>query len=176
MRRVFDHPVLQIEAVPVRAGPHEDEHLRILLPDVAVVVPITENGDVILVEQHRTGVDGPSLEVPGGGVGADESELAAARRELREETGYGGGMWEPLGWASADAALTPRRIWMFAAHGVTPQGAPELGPFEAITVHRVPLDDLREKIVSGRIHHGPSLLALQRVLLVERALDDAVGL
>jgi 8-oxo-dGTP pyrophosphatase MutT (NUDIX family) len=173
---VFEHPVISVETHEVHAHGRSETHVRVHRPDVVVVVPITEMGEVILVEQHRTGIDGPSLEPPGGRVDPGEHELAAAKRELKEETGYSGGMWETLGWAPADAALMTNRIWMFAAHGVTPMGAPSVGVFEQVIVHRVPLDDLRELIVSGRIHHGPALLALQRVLLVERALDEASAL
>lgn len=176
MARIYEHPVLTLETVEVHARGQTEEHVRLHRPDVVVVVPITEMGEVILVEQHRTGIDGVSLEPPGGRVDPGEDELAAARRELKEETGYSGGMWESLGWAHADAALMTNRIWMFAVHGVVPLGPPTTGPFEQVTVHRFPLDDLRELIVSGRIHHGPALLAIQRVLLVERALDEGLDI
>jgi len=170
--RVFDHPVLSVETHDVHHGGKTERHVRLHRPELVVVVPITEMGEVILVEQHRSGVDAMSLEPPGGRVDPGEDELQAARRELREETGYGGGMWESLGWAHADAALMTNKVWMFAAHGVVPLGSPTPGPFEALSVHSFPLAELRELIVSSRIHHAPALLAIQRVLLVEKSLPD----
>jgi ADP-ribose pyrophosphatase len=172
--RVYESSVLSLESFSVHAAGRSEERVRVHVPDWVVVVPITEMGEVILVEQHRHGVNELSLEPPGGRVDPGEDELAAAQRELVEETGYSGGMWETLGWCHPDAALLTNKLWMFCAHDVVPVAAPKADPFERLTVHRVPFDDLRELIVSGRIHHGPSLLALQRVLLVEQALDEGL--
>ena len=154
MPRIYDSPVLAVETHEVHARGRSEEHVRLHRPDCVVVVPITEMGEVILVEQHRTGIDGISLEPPGGRVDPGEDEMQAARRELKEETGYGGGMWESLGWVHADAALMTNRIWLFAVHGVIPLGAPATGPFEQVTVHSFPIDALRELILTSRIHHG----------------------
>lgn len=174
MPRVFENAILSVETFPVHAAGRTEERVRVHVPDWVVVVPITEMGEVILVEQHRHGIDGISLEPPGGCIDPGENELEAARRELKEETGYSGGMWEPLGWVHPDAALLSNKLWMFAVHDVIPVAAPMADPFERLTVHRFPLEEIRELILAGRIHHGPSVLALQRVLLVERALDEGL--
>lgn len=176
MPRIYESPAVSFETFTVTAAGQTQERARVHVPDWVVVVPITEMGEVVLVEQHRTGIDAISLEPPGGRVDPGENELQAARRELKEETGYSGGMWEPLGWCHPDAALLTNKLWMFAAHDVIPVAAPLADPFERLTVHRFPLDELRTLILEGRIHHGPSLLAIQRVLLTEHALDRGLGL
>ena len=61
----------------------------------AFVVPVTDDGEVVLVRIQRYTV-GDSLEVPSGTTDGDEPEVAA-RRELREETGYVARQWQPLG-------------------------------------------------------------------------------
>jgi ADP-ribose pyrophosphatase len=173
MPRVFESPVLSLDTSEVTHGGRTQERVRLSLPDWVLVVPITEMGEVILVEQHRHGIDGPSLEPPGGIVDPGESELAAAKRELLEETGYGGGIWEPLGCVHPDAALMNNTLWIFAAHDVRLKAAPAADPFERLTIRRHGIDDLQELLVSGAIHHGPAVIAIQRVLLVERAIERA---
>jgi 8-oxo-dGTP pyrophosphatase MutT (NUDIX family) len=175
MPRVFESPVLSVETFEVHAGGRTQERVRLHAADWVIVVPITEMGEVILVEQHRSGTDALSLEPPGGRVDPGESELDAAKRELLEETGYGGGTWEPLGCVRPDAALFSNTLWLFAAHDVVPVAPPVADPFERITVKRHGVDDLKQLLVSGAIHHGPAVIAVQRVLLVEQALEQAAG-
>ena len=175
MPHVYESPVLTVETFDVTAAGRTEERVRLKAPDWVVVVPITEMGEVILVEQHRLGIDALSLEPPGGCVDPGESELAAAKRELLEETGYGGGTWEPLGCIRPDAALLSNTLWLFAAHDVFPVQAPIADPFESLRIERHRIEELRDLLVSGRIHHGPAVLAIQRVLLVEKALEHLLG-
>ncbi len=175
MPRVYESPVFAVDTFDVTADGRTEERARIVLPDFVVVVPITEMGEVILVEQHRHGINGPSLECPGGRVDEGEDEITAAKRELLEETGYGRGVWEPLGCIRPDASLFSNTGWLFAAHDVVPIDVPMADPFEPIQVVRHHLDDLKELLVSGRIVHAPAVLAIQRVLLVEQALDRAAA-
>jgi len=170
---VFESPVLTVETSQVTAAGRSEERVRLRVPDWVIVVPITEMGEVILVEQHRFGIDAPSLEPPGGRVDPGENELEAAKRELLEETGYGGGTWEPLGCVHPDAALFSNTLWLFAAHDVMPIAPPLNDPFERITIRRHDIDALKELLVSGAIHHGPAVIAIQRVLLVEQAMARA---
>src|SRR5438105_3720111 len=80
--------------------------------DTAVVVAITPEDDVVLVREFRPGVEAELLELPGGVVDAGEDPLAAACRELVEETGYAGDL-EPVG-TMVDCAYSTRLRHVFA--------------------------------------------------------------
>ena len=74
-------------------------------PDWVNVVATTTDGRVILVEQFRYGVGEISLEPPAGIVEPGEESGVTARRELLEETGYGGGRWRYLGSVQPNPAF-----------------------------------------------------------------------
>ena len=84
---------------------------RISSPDWANIVALTADNQVVLVNQYRHGIDAASLEIPGGIGDPGEDALEGAKRELLEETGYGGGQWERLGRVSANPASVRRALY-----------------------------------------------------------------
>ncbi|MFT5454750.1 MAG: ADP-ribose pyrophosphatase [Myxococcota bacterium] len=163
---LFEHAILSVEdfEVPTRDGPRR--YIRVRVPDWCNVVAITRAGEVVLVRQHRWGIDAPTLEIPGGVVDPGEAPLAAAKRELREETGYGGGTWSSLGVVTSNPVIQDNRTWAWLASGVARLGEPQLGPGEHdLTVETVPVDALRTLLDTGAIHHALAVVSLQRYLL-----------
>jgi 8-oxo-dGTP pyrophosphatase MutT (NUDIX family) len=131
------------------------------------VVAVTAAEEVILVRQYRPGIAAVHYEVPAGVVDGTDPDLeAAARRELAEETGYGGGRWSPLITLSANPALTTNLTHTFLAEDVEPlaEAAPEAT--EDLRVHRVPVGDIGALIEEGEmiqaLHAAPLLLYLLR--------------
>lgn len=113
---------------------------------VAVIIPVTNDGELILVEQFRVPVQGATIELPAGlvGDGADPSEPLepAARRELLEETGYEATTMRRVLECPSSAGLTDETITFFLATGLTRVAAGGGDDTEDITVHRVPLGSI----------------------------------
>src|SRR5262245_48087811 len=84
------------DRVKLASGHEIDEFHVVHGPSWAAVLCLTEAGEVVLVRQYRHGIGGESLELPAGVIDRDEAPLAAARRELREETGYVSDAWTPI--------------------------------------------------------------------------------
>jgi 8-oxo-dGTP pyrophosphatase MutT (NUDIX family) len=134
------------------------------LKDWCVSAAVTASGQWVLVEQHRHGVDGPTLEPAGGIVDPGEAIADAARRELLEETGYAGGRVEPLGWVHPNPALSSNRAHLFLFEGVHREGDPQHASDERTRVVLLPGTDLERALSDGRITHALGVLALTRAL------------
>jgi len=83
--------------------------------DVVAIVPLQEDGDVLLVRQYRLPTEQVMLEVPAGGVDAGETPEEAAQRELREECGRGAGCLERLGGFYVSPGFTNEFVHVFLA-------------------------------------------------------------
>ena len=111
------------------------------------IVAVTSTGCVVLVEQHRPPVDRRVIELPAGlsrdlAEHANETLLAAAQRELLEETGYTAESWTELVSGYSSPGLTDESITLFLAERLQRQGAGGGDHSENITVHEVPFHDV----------------------------------
>lgn len=131
------------------------------------VVAVTEDDQVVLIRQYRHGIEKVHYELPAGTTDPEDTSLEeAARRELREETGYGGGRWSLLATLSANPALQNNLTYTYLAESVTRLGAAALEASEEITVHLTPLAEVEALLENGgfvqALHAAPLLKLLLR--------------
>ena len=111
---------------------------------VVVLVPVTDTGELVLVEQHRTPVNGRVIELPAGLAGdtgnRDENLETAAQRELIEETGYRAGFLDELLSCPSTPGMSDEIVTIFFAGGLERVGPGGGDGDEDITVHHVPLE------------------------------------
>jgi len=121
---------------------------------VIVLVPVTDEGDLVLVEQYRTPVRSRVIELPAGLVGdngdTDEDFMTAARRELFEETGYQADSMEELLTSPSTAGMASEVLTFYFASGLQRTGPGGGDASEDITVHVVPLDSTVEWLDARR--------------------------
>lgn len=113
---------------------------------VAVIVAVTDASELLLVEQYRLPLRCPVIELPAGlvgDVGAEETLLEAAQRELEEETGFRAERMSPLASGPTTAGLSNEMTTFCQAEGLTRVGPGGGDETETITVHAVPLAGLR---------------------------------
>jgi ADP-ribose pyrophosphatase len=123
---------------------------------VVGVLAITDDGRVVLIEQHRTPVNARVIELPAGLVGDTPGQsldpLEAARRELLEETGYHARDVVHLADGPSSAGLTDEVVKLYLARGLEKQGAGGVEG-ESIEVMEVPLDEV-DRFCADRARAG----------------------
>jgi len=127
-------------------------------PGAAAVLPVTPEGDVLLVRQFRPAIRRTLVEIPAGVLDVDgEDPLGCAARELFEETGYRHRSIEFLGGIYTSAGFTDEYIHLFVAWtGDEQEGSPEDG----IQVLRRPVDEMVAAARAGRVRDAKTAVAL----------------
>ncbi|MDX1292761.1 MAG: NUDIX hydrolase [Hyphomonas sp.] len=108
----------------------------------ATIIPITDDGNIVLIREYRHAGGIVLLGVPGGVLDPGETDPeAAARRELREETGYTAREMVPVGTCYPNPAIQDNRIHYFLARGCRRTDVQSLDPNEEIEVVEMPYED-----------------------------------
>ena len=130
------------------------------------VVPITDEGEVLLERQYRYAVDQILTEIPAGKLDyAGEDWTGAALRELREETGAIPRELIDLGDYYGSPAIMGERIRMFLAKGLT-FTENDLDENEFLEVFRMPLDEAVEAVLAGEIPDGKTQCGILRAAMM----------
>lgn len=135
--RVFSaDPYLTVDAhsVELPDGRRVDDFYRVFMPDFAVVFPETADDRIIALRTYKHGAGRTGLIFPGGHLAARESPLAAAKRELLEETGYQASEWHALGHHVTNLNHHCQTASLFRATDCRRVAEPNSGDLEAMEV------------------------------------------
>ncbi|MBC7929818.1 MAG: NUDIX hydrolase [Rubrivivax sp.] len=150
----------------------EHDFYVIEAPDWINVIPITANGEVVLIEQYRHGSREVSLEIPGGMIDPGESPREAATRELLEETGYAATEVALLGKTRPNPAIQENWIHTFLARGAERRQQPSCEGTEQTIVRLVPLGRIPSLIAEGKITHSLVVVGFHWLSLNENRADE----
>ncbi len=138
-----------------------DDYFVIIKPDVALILPITTNQEIVFVRQYRHGVGEILLELPAGTFDpTKESPEIAAIRELKEETGYTVSKITKLATLYDNPVKDTNKLHLFLAENVMESGQQELDVTEEIEVVLIPVASVLDKITTGEICVSGSISAL----------------
>ena len=138
-------------------------------PDWANIVAVTKDREVVLIEQFRHGSGSLILEIPGGMADDGEDPLAAASRELIEETGYSPGTMIAIGRSFPNPAIQNNTIHHFLALDCEKTADVAFDDHESIATRLVPLSELENLVHNGEIMHS---LAITAIYYAERYLRN----
>lgn len=141
--------------------------------DSVNVVALTSENRILMVQQYRFGTGEETLELPGGLVDAEENDLLAAQRELKEETGYTqANGWQYLGAVPSNPVYMDSKIHHWLVRDVKRTQQPQLDEGENIALLEVSIPNMKKMVKEGKIDHPHTLSALARVFQLWEPLID----
>lgn len=159
-KSVFDGRLLHVREDRV-ALPDGKEAIReyIIHPGAVVVVPLSGDGDVLMVRQFRYPLHREFIELPAGKIDAGEDTLACGQRELLEETGYVADSWHYLTTIHPCIGYSDERILVYLAQGLNERGHRRDADEFLDNLH-IPLEQALEWVREGRISDVKTVVGL----------------
>jgi 8-oxo-dGTP pyrophosphatase MutT (NUDIX family) len=127
------------------------EHLVFEYPDWVDVIALTDDFDIVLVDQYRHPVRQSRTEFPAGAVDKNEPPLSAVQRELREETGYVSADWHLLGSARVNPAWQANRIHSYVALNARRSAEQDLDKGEVIRRRLLAFPEFLRQVEAGSL-------------------------
>lgn len=141
-----------------RSGKELERHV-ILHPGAVTILPILEDGQVVLLKQYRVTIDDYLVELPAGTLDPEEEPIETARRELVEETGYTSTTLEKMVEFYSSPGILREKMTVFLATGLV-AGPTDLEDGEDIQLFTVPLEEALRMVENAEITDGKTILAL----------------
>ena len=171
-KEIFNGRIFTVKLERLRLDDGKEIEMELVRhPGAAAVVPVREDGRVVLIRQYRYTIDSYIWEVPAGKFEDNEDSEICAAREMEEEVGYRAGEIVKLGSILTTPGFSDERIDIFLARNLT-KVERRLEPDEFINVVDVPLDEALEMIASGVIEDAKTVIAL---LLAARKLNGGLS-
>ncbi len=157
--RIYEGAILNVRRDRVTAVKGEAYREIIEHNGAVAMVPLTEEGKVLMVRQFRYACGRPVLEIPAGKIDKGEDPLAAAARELKEETGCEAESLIYLGSINPSVAYSEEVIHIYAATDLK-AGEQSLDEDEAVDVAEYPFDEVWNMAAEGKLEDAKTIAGL----------------
>lgn len=138
-------------------------------PGSSAIVPVREDGSVVMIEQYRPAIRDFVWEIPAGCMDPGEDPLACAKRELQEESGYAGNRFQKVGEIWVAPGYSTECIHLFLATELTPSKS-HLDEDEFLSVHFIPFPKALDRVARNEIKDAMTMIALQMAYPVWRKI------
>lgn len=152
------------DTVKLPDGKVNPEYYVLEYPDWVSVIAITTDGQFVVERQYRHGLGETHFELPAGVCEKGELPIDAARRELLEETGFGGGQWAELMQLSANPTSHTNVSHAFIAKGVVPISEQHLDDTERLEVFLISREELIAILSRGEMMQSLMIAPLYKAL------------
>lgn len=137
------------------------ERIRVEHPDASALIPILDDGRIILVKQYRYSIQEETLEIPAGKIDPGEDPETCVKREFEEETGYSVKNVEFLLKYVPAIGYSSEILYIYKGTGITPLQSTNVSSDEISSIEIHTFDEISRLINDGTIKDGKTLIALQ---------------
>ena len=134
-------------------------------PGGVCVAAVDGDGNVAVVRQYRYPFGQVLLELPAGKLEKDEDPFDAVKRELSEETGLEAGTWRDLGFIYVSPGISTEKLYLYLATDLR-QGKAHPDPNEFLDVEKMPLSELAQMAMDGRVHDAKTVVGALKALAI----------
>ena len=156
---IYDGKIMTVKVHDVIANGRNAKREIVHKGGAVAIVPIKEDGNVVMVRQYRIAVEEELLEIPAGLMDPGEEPLETAKRELQEETGYTAAKWTHMTEFYPTAGFCNEYIHIFLAEDLTP-GETCFDETEVIEMEEYSMEELLKMINTGEIHDGKTVAGI----------------
>ncbi|MBP0724309.1 NUDIX hydrolase [Bacillus sp. RG28] len=135
-------------------------------PGAVAIIPVTDEGKIVLVDQYRKPMERVLLEIPAGKLEKGEEPLRTAIRELEEETGYEAAEWNHIQSFYTSPGFADEYIHIYLATGLRKkENSASLDEDEFVEVRELSLEECLSELQKGAIHDAKTCFAIQYLQL-----------
>lgn len=157
------------DTVRLPNGVVNDHYWVLEYPEFISVIPITSDGLFVIERQYRHGLDVVEWEIPAGVVEKGEEPLVAAKRELKEETGYAGGEWQEWMTVSPNPSAVNNLSHVFLARGVEKVSGQHLDRAEDLDYTLMAEDELFRLLATDQLKQSVMAAPLWKYFYMRQA-------
>lgn len=144
---------------------HSVTHTTISHPGAAVILPLTAQGEIVMIRQFRPSLKKWLLELPAGTIELNEAPMLCAQRELEEETGFSAEQFIELGQVTPLAGFCDEIQYLFVAKNLSKTARYCCDEDEVIEVLQLTVPELEHKIITGEITDTKTIACLSKAKL-----------
>ena len=170
-RNVYENPIVRVRQDKYHFLPNNivKDFTVLEFGDWVNIIPVTKDGNIVMIRQWRHGVQRECLEIPGGLISDEDADPGyAAAREMQEETGYHSDNIIHIGTVEPNPAIQTNKCHTYLAADAYLNTQQNLDPTEAIRVELVKKEHIYRMISSCEIAHGLVVAAFAYLMLYEK--------
>ncbi|MGB2079190.1 MAG: NUDIX hydrolase [Vibrio sp.] len=141
-------------------------HTQLNHPGASVILPILDNGEILLIHQFRPALGKWLIELPAGTLESNEDPLSCAQRELAEETGFQARQWQAMGRCTPMAGFCDEIQYLFLAHDLSHNQQHTCDVDEVIELKPMSLAQIEAAICDDIITDAKTIACLSKAKLM----------